>query len=96
MLHKKKHLMTLRSVATFLLFPCAAWQVWITDIPNYHLQACQDSVPSLQHVQPLTLRRSLRSMAMNLWDERQQKLVSFRALKGMPRRRAWRTTSPAR
>ena len=38
MLHKKKHLMTLRSVATFLLFPCAAWQVWITDIPNYHLQ----------------------------------------------------------
>lgn len=38
MLHKKKPLMTMRSVATFMLFPCAAWQVWITDLPNYHLQ----------------------------------------------------------
>ncbi len=65
-------------------------------IPNYHLQACQDSVPTLQHIEPLTLRRSLRSMAMNLWDERQQKLVSFRAVKGLPRRREWRTTSPMR
>jgi omega-6 fatty acid desaturase (delta-12 desaturase) len=65
-------------------------------IPNYHLQACQDSVPTLQYIQPLTLRRSLRSMAMNLWDERQQKLVSFRAIKGLPRRREWRTTSPMR
>ncbi|MBK8164905.1 MAG: fatty acid desaturase [bacterium] len=65
-------------------------------IPNYHLQACQDAVPALQHIQPLTLRRSLRSMAMNLWDEKQQKLVSFRAIRGLPRRRAWRTTSPAR
>lgn len=25
-------------VAAWLLFPLAAWQVWITDIPNYHLQ----------------------------------------------------------
>ncbi len=65
-------------------------------IPNYHLQACQDSVPALQHIKPLTVRRSLRSMAMNLWDEKQQKLVSFRAVKGLPRRREWRTTSPMR
>lgn len=65
-------------------------------IPNYHLQACQDAVPALQHIQPLTLRRSLRSMAMNLWDEQQQKLVSFRAIRGRPRRRSWRTTSAAR
>jgi acyl-lipid omega-6 desaturase (Delta-12 desaturase) len=65
-------------------------------IPNYHLQACQDAVPALQHLQPLTLRRSLRSMAMNLWDEQQQKLVSFRAIRGRPRRRAWRSASPAR
>ncbi len=65
-------------------------------IPNYHLQACQDSVPSLQRVKPLTLRRSLRSVAMNLWDERQQKLVSFRAIRGLPRRAGARTASPAR
>ena len=65
-------------------------------IPNYHLQACQDAVPALQHITPLTWRRSLGSVAMNLWDEQQQKLVSFRAIRGRPRRRAWRTTSPAR
>ena len=65
-------------------------------IPNYHLQACQDAVPALQHITPLTWRRSLRSVAMNLWDEQQQKLVSFRAIRGRPRRREWRTTSPAR
>ncbi len=65
-------------------------------IPNYHLQACQDSIPALQHLKPLTLRRSLRSAAMNLWDEQQQKLVSFRAIRGRPRRRAWRTAAPVR
>jgi len=65
-------------------------------IPNYHLQACQDAVPALQLIRPLTLRRSLRSVAMNLWDEQQQKLVSFRAIRGRPRRRSWRTASPAR
>ena len=58
-------------------------------IPNYHLQACQDSVPILQKVRPLTLRRSLRSAALNLWDERQQRMVSFRAIRGRPRARAW-------
>ncbi|MBE0566414.1 MAG: fatty acid desaturase [Krumholzibacteria bacterium] len=57
-------------------------------IPNYHLQACQDTVPALQKVQPLTLRRSLRSMALNLWDEQQQRMVSFRAIRGRPRARA--------
>ncbi|MBB5144690.1 glycosyltransferase [Desulfovibrio intestinalis] len=30
--------MTIRSVATFFLFPCAAWQIWITNLPNYYLQ----------------------------------------------------------
>ncbi|MGD9546638.1 MAG: fatty acid desaturase [Candidatus Krumholzibacteriia bacterium] len=54
-------------------------------IPNYHLQACQDTIPVLQAVSPLTLRRSLRSLAMNLWDEQQQKMVSFRALRSRPR-----------
>ncbi len=58
-------------------------------IPNYHLQACQDSVPVLQSVKPLTVGRSLRSVAMNLWDEQNQKMVSFRAIRGRPRVRAW-------
>jgi omega-6 fatty acid desaturase (delta-12 desaturase) len=58
-------------------------------IPNYHLQDCQDSVPALQSIKPLTLGSSLRSVAMNLWDERNQKMVSFRAIRGRPRVRAW-------
>ena len=57
-------------------------------IPNYHLQACQDTIPALQAVKPLTLRRSLRSVALNLWDEQKQTMVSFRALRGRPRVRA--------
>jgi len=58
-------------------------------IPNYHLQACQDAIPALQAVKPLTFRKSLRSVAMNLWDERKQKMVSFRAIRGRQRARAW-------
>ncbi len=48
-------------------------------IPNYHLQSCQDSIPLLQTVKPLTFRRSLRSASLDLWDERHGKLVGFGA-----------------
>ena len=57
-------------------------------IPNYHLQPCQDAVPALQAIRPLTLRASLRSVQLNLWDEAQHKLVGFSALRGRPRLRA--------
>ena len=49
-------------------------------IPNYHLQQCYDEVPEVQAVTPVTLRTSLKSLHMNLWDEAGQKLVSFRSL----------------
>jgi omega-6 fatty acid desaturase (delta-12 desaturase) len=49
-------------------------------IPNYHLQACYDQVQAVQIVEPLTIRRSLKSLRMNLWDEDQQALVSFSSL----------------
>ena len=65
-------------------------------IPNYHLQACQDAVPALQAVQPLTLRRSLRSVALNLWDERQRKMVGFRAIRGRARGPARELRQPER
>jgi omega-6 fatty acid desaturase (delta-12 desaturase) len=54
-------------------------------IPNYHLQACQDAIPALQSVRPLTLRTSFRSLALNLWDERKRKMVGFRAIRGRAR-----------
>lgn len=49
-------------------------------IPNYNLQRCYSEVPELQAVQTITLRKSLSSLFLNLWNEQQQKLVSFRSL----------------
>ncbi len=54
-------------------------------IPNYHLQACQDAVPVLQKVPPLTLRKSLKSLRLNLWDESASRMVGFHALRGRKR-----------
>ena len=51
-------------------------------IPNYRLQECYDSVPELQAVKPLTLRKSLGALRLNLYDENRRELVSFRSLKG--------------
>jgi omega-6 fatty acid desaturase (delta-12 desaturase) len=50
-------------------------------IPNYRLQECHERTPELQAVKPLTLRKSLRAFQLNLYDERQGNLVSFRSLK---------------
>jgi acyl-lipid omega-6 desaturase (Delta-12 desaturase) len=55
-------------------------------IPNYRLQECYVAIPELQAVEPLTIRKSLRSLQLHLWDEQQRKMVSFRSLKGRERR----------
>lgn len=49
-------------------------------IPNYNLQKCLDEIPALQAVEPLTLRRSLKSICLNLWDEANGRMVSFRSI----------------
>jgi acyl-lipid omega-6 desaturase (Delta-12 desaturase) len=49
-------------------------------VPNYNLQRCQDGVEPAQAVEPLTLRKSLGSLRLNLWDEREGRLVSFRSV----------------
>jgi omega-6 fatty acid desaturase (delta-12 desaturase) len=54
-------------------------------IPNYNLQQCYDEVPAMQAVEPLTTRKSLKSLGLHLWDEEQQKLVGFRSLRARPR-----------
>jgi omega-6 fatty acid desaturase (delta-12 desaturase) len=36
-------------------------------------------------VTPLTFRKSLKSLWLNLWDEQRQKLVSFRSISMLPR-----------
>lgn len=50
-------------------------------IPNYHLQQCYDETPELKRIHPVTIRSSLKSIRLNLWDEERGKLVSFRSLK---------------
>jgi acyl-lipid omega-6 desaturase (Delta-12 desaturase) len=50
-------------------------------IPNYRLQQCYDQVPAMQAVPALTIGGSLKSLRMNLWDEKRQALVSFRSLR---------------
>jgi omega-6 fatty acid desaturase (delta-12 desaturase) len=53
-------------------------------IPNYNLRRAHDEVAVFQAVRPVTIRTSLKSLRMNLWDEAQQKLVSFRSLRARP------------
>jgi omega-6 fatty acid desaturase (delta-12 desaturase) len=50
-------------------------------IPNYNLQRCHDADPIFKQVQTMTLRASLRSLRLRLWDETRKKLVGFRHLK---------------
>ena len=50
-------------------------------IPNYHLQRCYDETPAVQGVTPVTLRSSLRSLGLNVYDEQRRELVSFRSLR---------------
>lgn len=50
-------------------------------IPNYNLQRCYNDIAEFQAVKPLTLGKSLKSLFMNLWDEKQQRMISFWSLK---------------
>jgi omega-6 fatty acid desaturase (delta-12 desaturase) len=49
-------------------------------IPNYNLQLCLNEIPELQLPNPLTLRTSLRSVRLKLWDEKRKLLLSFREM----------------
>jgi acyl-lipid omega-6 desaturase (Delta-12 desaturase) len=50
-------------------------------IPNYNLRRCHESHPLFRNVKPLTVRRSLKSLAYRLWDEQRGRLVGFRELR---------------
>jgi len=54
-------------------------------IPNYNLERCHKAEPLFQTVPPMTLFASLKSMTFRLWDEQQQKLVGYRALRQIRR-----------
>jgi len=54
-------------------------------IPNYALQKCMEENPEFQNVTTITLWSSIKSLGLNLWDEEQRQLVSFRQLKRLQR-----------
>jgi omega-6 fatty acid desaturase (delta-12 desaturase) len=52
-------------------------------IPNYHLQRAYDEVLPTHVTRPLTIRGSLKSLRLHLWDEANRRLVGFDALKAL-------------
>ncbi len=54
-------------------------------IPNYNLQRCHEADPMFHGVKPVTLRTSLKSIHLRLWDEELRKLVGFRRLRELRR-----------
>jgi acyl-lipid omega-6 desaturase (Delta-12 desaturase) len=52
-------------------------------IPNYNLPRCYYENP-LFHVQPLTIRASLKSLSLRLYDEEQRMLVGWDGLRRYP------------
>lgn len=53
------------------------------NIPNYNLQQCHDEIPAFQAVKALTLKTSFRTLRLGIFDEKTQRLVSFRSLKAL-------------
>ena len=49
-------------------------------IPNYKLEQCHVENPEF-HIEPLTFRKSLKSLYFRLWDEKERMLVGWNALK---------------
>ncbi len=51
-----------------------------TRVPNYRLRECFESHPRLQRAPRLTLRTSLRTARLRLWDAQARRMVPFSAL----------------
>jgi omega-6 fatty acid desaturase (delta-12 desaturase) len=56
-------------------------------IPNYHLEACHRSDPLFAGVEPMSLWCSLRTIGLRLWDESSKKLVGWRHLRALRKRK---------
>lgn len=50
-------------------------------IPNYFLKKAHDEVPELLKKEALTLRTSLNSLFLRLWDEKTKRMMSFKTAK---------------
>lgn len=54
--------------------------------PNYRLQRIHEQHPEFYDVPTLTLRSSLKTAFLSIWDEKQARLISFRELKAQTAR----------
>ncbi len=50
-------------------------------IPNYNLPKCHKENALFNQVKPITFFSALKTLNLRLWDEKNQKLVNFRALR---------------
>lgn len=50
-------------------------------IPNYNLEACHNENEMFRNIKPIRLSSTFRALWLSLWDEKQQKLISFRELR---------------
>ena len=50
-------------------------------IPNYLLEKCHNENPIFQNILTMTLRTSLDTTFLSLWDKKQRRLISFRQLR---------------
>lgn len=50
-------------------------------IPNYRLETCHKSTPELQAVEPITIASSFQYLKLRLWDEKANRLVTFKQAK---------------
>jgi omega-6 fatty acid desaturase (delta-12 desaturase) len=56
-------------------------------IPNYNLERCLNETPELQLPDSLSLWRSLKSVRLKVWDEKEKVLLSFRQMTRLLRQR---------
>jgi acyl-lipid omega-6 desaturase (Delta-12 desaturase) len=55
-------------------------------IPNYNLEKCHNEHPLFQQVKAVTLRSSLKSLSLHLWDESHHRLVGYGYLRTLRKR----------
>jgi omega-6 fatty acid desaturase (delta-12 desaturase) len=56
-------------------------------IPNYYLEACHKDCSLFREVHPLTMRSSLKSLSLRLWDEQSRRLVGFAIVRNLQQMR---------
>lgn len=57
-------------------------------VPNYYLEQAHESIPDLSKAPTIGLRDSLKSLKFRLWDEEQDKFITFREARRKLRARA--------